>query len=329
MHPSFDLWGLTSLPAYFTLLMVGFTLAILWVHAEGMRLGMDGNALLDLGLLMLVCGLLGSRALHVVADGQWQDYVNLCLNPDQVTALAMPDGKPCGTDAACLQAGLGDRCLASGSCGQYQDCLRVFKIWYGGYAYYGGLLLAVPVGLWFLRKKHLPVWRVADLASFGISLGLVFGRAGCFLAGCCFGGVTSGAFGVSFPPGSPAWERHVDTHALGRLAAHSLPVHATQLYEALGCGILCAVCFVWVRRGVRFAGQAFFVFLLGYACLRFALEFFRDDDRGLWLFGWSTSQWISVPLAIWAIGSLVAGRAIPSLGGASPADVGREPKGAA
>lgn len=320
MHPSFDLWGLTSLPAYFTLLMVGFTLAILWVHAEGIRLGMDGNALLDLGLLMLVCGLVGSRALHVVADGQWNDYVHLCLDPDKVTALAMPDRQPCASDAACLQAGLGDRCLPSGSCGQYRDCLRVFKIWYGGYAYYGGLLLAVPVGLWFLRKKHLPVWRVADLASFGIALGLVFGRAGCFLAGCCFGSVTSASVGVAFPPGSPAWERHVHDHALSGLAAHSLPVHPTQLYEAAGCGILCLLCFALVRRGVRFAGQAFFVFLLGYAFLRFGLEFFRDDDRGQWLWNWSTSQWISVPLALWALAALALGRAVPALASRTAAD---------
>lgn len=311
MHPSFDLWGLTSLPAYFTFLMVGFTLAILWVHAEGVRRGLDGNSLLDLGLLMLVCGLVGSRVLHVFADGQLQDYINLCLDPDQVSSLAMSTGA-CTGDDQCLLAGLGDRCLPDGRCGQYRDCLRVFKIWYGGYAYYGGLLLAVPTGLWFLRRRRLPVWQVADLASFGISLGLVFGRFGCFLAGCCFGETTDSALGLQFPAGSPAWDRHVHAHQITALTPQSLAVHPTQLYEAAACALLCVVCFALVRRGVRFSGQAFFVFIGGYSLFRIAIEAFRDDDRGLWLGGdWSTSQLISLPLLAWTGYAFWRGQAWP------------------
>ena len=65
MHPSFDL-GLTSLPAYFTLLMVGITAGILLAHKESVRRGMDGNILLDLGLLMMACGLIGARILALM-----------------------------------------------------------------------------------------------------------------------------------------------------------------------------------------------------------------------------------------------------------------------
>jgi len=32
-------------------------------------------------------------------------------------------------------------------------------------AYYGGLLLALGSAAWFLLKKHLPIWIVADLAA--------------------------------------------------------------------------------------------------------------------------------------------------------------------
>ena len=155
MHPSFDL-GFTTLPAYFTMLMVGLTAAILLAHREGMRRGIDGNTILDLGLLMMVCGLAGARILHVLADGHFWDYVHLCTDPTQLKGLALAGGRACVADAQCLRAGLGDLCdQGSGLCRQQQDCLRVFKIWYGGYVFYGGLLLCVPVGLCFLRRRHV------------------------------------------------------------------------------------------------------------------------------------------------------------------------------
>ena len=312
MHPSFDL-GFTSLPAYFTLLMAGFTIAILWTHKVGMAQGLPGNPILDLGLLMLACGLIGARALHIVADGQFWDYVHLCTDPAKVPALALGRGLRCASDTQCLDAGLGDVCEAtSGMCRQSQDCLRVFKIWYGGYAYYGGFLLAVPVGLWFLRLKRMSVWQVSDLASFSIPFGLVWGRVGCLLAGCCFGNPTDSLFGLAFPRHSPAWAKQLAEHRIGELAAHALPVHPTQLYEALASAAICALCYYKVRKGVRFRGEGFFVFMLLYALFRFSVEFLRADDRGLWLGGLlSTSQLISLPLIAWALVALVRGVAWP------------------
>ncbi len=312
MHPSFDL-GFTSLPAYFSLLMFGFTLAVLLAHREGARRGMDGNSILDLGLLMMVCGLVGSRVLHVLADGHFWDYVHLCTDPSQVAGLALGGGRRCVDDAQCLQAGLGDLCEAStGLCRQAQDCLRVAKIWYGGYVYYGGLLLAVPVGIWFVRRRRMSLWAMGDLAGFGIPLGLVFGRLGCYLAGCCFGGTCASPPGIAFPRWSPAWHAHLDAHLIPATAAASLPVHPTQLYEAIFSLVICL--WLWRRhhRGVRFLGENFFLFIGSYAVFRFSVEFIRADERGAWLGGLlSTSQLISVPLFAWAAWVLLRGRAWP------------------
>ena len=245
----------------------------------------------------------GARILHVIADGQLQDYIHLCTAPDKVPALSLGHGIRCATDQQCLDAGLGDLCdAASGLCRQRQDCLRVFKIWYGGYAYYGGFLLAVPTGLWFLRRRGVSVWWVADLASWAISLGLVFGRTGCLLAGCCFGAPTSGVFGLAFPRHSPAWDKHLAAHQIAETATRSLAVHPTQLYEAVACALIGALCWRRQRRGVRFTGEAFFWFMGLYAMFRFGVEFLRADDRGEWLGGTlTTSQLISLPLALWSL----------------------------
>ena len=64
--------------------------------------------------------------------------------------------------------------------------------------YYGGLLLALISAIWYLRKKQLPAWTIADLAAPGIALGQALGRLGCLSAGCCYGKPTQLAWGITF-----------------------------------------------------------------------------------------------------------------------------------
>ena len=302
MHPSFDL-GLTTLPAYFTLLMVAITSAILLSHKEALRRGMDGNVILDLGLIVMACALIGARLLHVIADGHFWEYVHLCTDPDLLPGLALSGGRRCVESAQCLHAGLGDICdNASGLCRQSRDCLRVFKIWYGGYVFYGGLGLCVPVGLWFLNKRGAQLWDIADLAGWAIPVGLCIGRMGCFLAGCCYGGRTDSVFGLEFPRYSPAWHHHVTEGVITNTAEVSAAVHPTQLYEAGIAAILAVIGYWRHRRGNHFRGELLFQFLLGYGLFRIAVEFIRADDRGYWLGGFiTTSQLVSLPVLAWAL----------------------------
>src|SRR6478752_6270942 len=55
----------------------------------------------------------------------------------------------------------------------------------------GGLILAVSVALWYIRKIGLPLWTTTDVFAPGIALGHVVGRFGCLFAGCCFGKPTT------------------------------------------------------------------------------------------------------------------------------------------
>jgi len=88
---------------------------------------------------------------------------------------------------------------------QYRDQISGFfdliAIWRGGLVFYGGLIAAVVGLLIYVRKKKLPTWRLADAAAPAIMLGLAFGRIGCFLNGCCWGGVCDEKFplAVHFP----------------------------------------------------------------------------------------------------------------------------------
>src|SRR4029077_19463105 len=58
--------------------------------------------------------------------------------------------------------------------------------------FYGGLGLAVLAAMIYIRKHHMPLGKVCDLAAPALALGQGIGRLGCFAAGCCFGGPGSG-----------------------------------------------------------------------------------------------------------------------------------------
>lgn len=170
--------------------------------------------------------------------------------------------------------------------------LEAFAIWKGGLVFYGGLLAAVPVGLWYVRKHKLPVWKSADIMGPYIALGHAFGRLGCFFAGCCYGGPCSGPFCITFN----------DPHSLAPLGA---PLFPTQLIES-GGEFLIFGALILLRPYKKFDGQLFWFYPLFYSVLRFSLEFFRGDaERGLYFGGIvSTSQIIAVLMFVASLGML-------------------------
>ncbi len=273
MHPELVEVFDQPIPAYFTMLVVGFSLAT-WLGARwAKRSRLDHDVIIDLGLFALIAGVAGARILHVIADGYFWDYVNLCIDPSKVDWHV--------TRAQCTQIegvwdAAGGVCKPAGT-----DCFAWAAFWRGGLTYYGGLVAASVFGLWFLKREGFPMLKAADMAGMTIPLGLFWGRMGCFLGGCCFGKPAEGApFAVSFPAWSPASEAQWREGLLSAPHLPSLAVYPTQLYEAIGCLAIAAVAMFYVHPRKRFDGMVFLVFLGLYAALRFGLEFLRADDRG-------------------------------------------------
>jgi len=311
-----------SLPSYFTLLVLGFMIAIYgtWKLAPQIWPDRDDapDRMLDFNLLMLVAGVVGSRAMHVIADGFFWDYVHLCTNPALVDLKIDPGLAPAVALAKCTN--LGGVLDAAGICRPSErDCFATLEVWNGGLAYYGGLLFAIPVAWVWVRKHKLGWLTVCDLSAPFIALGLFFGRLGCWMSGCCFGQVTDVAWAVRFPPNSAAsWEQNEHGLLASRLL-ESLPVHPTQLYEAFSCLALAAFLFFWTRTHKRFEGQVFFTLLALYGLIRFFVEMVRADDRGSVLGLLSSSQAISLPLIAIGIYSLwKKGRTADAAKGAPP-----------
>jgi phosphatidylglycerol:prolipoprotein diacylglycerol transferase len=164
-----------------------------------------------------------------------------------------------------------------------------------GGVFYGGLIVAVVVALWYIRRVGLPLWTTCDVFAPGIALGHVVGRFGCLFAGCCFGKPTTRPWGITFT--DPFAAANVGT-PLG------VALHPTQLYEAGAELLILIVLLVTERKGRPFPGRTFWLYMLLYAISRFIIEFYRGDDRGtVGIF--STSQFISIVLAPLAIVMLV------------------------
>jgi phosphatidylglycerol:prolipoprotein diacylglycerol transferase len=122
-----------------------------------------------------------------------------------------------------------------------------------------------------------------DVMAITTCLVHMFGRIGCYLAGCCYGKPTESVFGVTFTdPACYADPKNV-------------PLHPTQLYEAGYIFLVMIVLFI-LRERRRFYGQLFLLYLILYAIGRSVLEMFRgDEERGYLIDGYlSHSQFIAI-----------------------------------
>ena len=128
--------------------------------------------------LMMVLGFLSA-----IAIARWRAR-RMGENPDAMTQIGILSliGGVLGARLAFViedvMAG-GMRDLSLGS---------ILNITSGGLIYYGGVVLGSVLVLAYLLMKRLPIRRHLDMVAVSMMVGLAFGRAGCLLNGCCYGG---------------------------------------------------------------------------------------------------------------------------------------------
>jgi phosphatidylglycerol---prolipoprotein diacylglyceryl transferase len=190
----------------------------------------------------------------------------------------------------------------------WPDLLNLFR---SAGVFYGGLIAAVLVALWYLWRHRMPIWTVTDVFAPGIALGHVIGRLGCLFAGCCFGRATDVPWAITF---HNEFARQNSGTPLG------IGLHPTQLYEAGAELLILGILLFSEKRGRYFPGRTFWSYMLLYGVSRFIIEFYRGDARGtidVFLMPMSTSQFVSlliVPLSLAML--VVLGRRL----GPAPAD---------
>ncbi|PVE22592.1 prolipoprotein diacylglyceryl transferase [Microvirga sp. KLBC 81] len=174
-----------------------------------------------------------------------------------------------------------------------QNPLEMFAIWRGGMSFHGGFLGAVLALVLFARSRGLNALALLDMAAVVTPIGLFFGRIANFINGELWGRPAPDfPYAVVFPHAGPE------------------PRHPSQLYEALGEGLILFIVMAVAARkfGFKRPGLLGGIFVLGYAIARIVCEFFREPDAQLgFLFGSSVEglgggitmgMLLSVPMAV-------------------------------
>ncbi|GAB7026231.1 prolipoprotein diacylglyceryl transferase [Geotalea toluenoxydans] len=167
--------------------------------------------------------------------------------------------------------------------------LEIFAVWHGGMSFHGGLLGAIAAGFYYIRKKGIGFYQIADIGFIAGPVGLCLGRIGNFINGELYGRVTNVPWGVVFP------------------GAGNLPRHPSQLYEAVLEGPLMFSILWLLGRRKHPEGAVFWSFIGLYGLFRFIVEFFREPDAQLGLVAgrFSMGQLLSLPMALLGCGMIV------------------------
>jgi prolipoprotein diacylglyceryltransferase len=132
--------------------------------------------------------------------------------------------------------------------------------WIGGKTIVGGLL-GGWAGVEIVKKILHVTRRTGDGFVIPLCLGIAIGRIGCFLTGLAdhtHGVATSLPWAVDFGDG--------------------VPRHPTQIYEIVVVLALAAI--ILITRGrMRFEGEQFRWFIVGYLSFRLAVEFIKPSDK--------------------------------------------------
>ncbi len=172
---------------------------------------------------------------------------------------------------------------------------EILQVWKGGMSFHGGLVGVALAGWLFCRRRRIAPLALGDLLALAAPVGLGLGRLANFINGELWGRVTDAPWGMVFRGAGP------------------LPRHPSQLYEALGEGLL-LLGILWLLAlradGLRRPGEITGLFLVGYAAARTTCEFFREPDGLVAVTGFvlTTGQCLSLPMALIGIALIVRPR---------------------
>ncbi len=140
-----------------------------------------------------------------------------------------------------------------------------FAVWTGGLGIWGGVALALVVGIWRLRRRGAPIGLFLDAAAPALLIAQAIGRIGNYFNQELFGGPTSLPWGLQIAPQfrPPGYTQYTT-------------FHPTFLYELI-FDVSWALVLMWLgRKGVRPPGL-FALYVAGYSAFRIFEESLRID----------------------------------------------------
>ncbi len=172
--------------------------------------------------------------------------------------------------------------------------LSIFKVWEGGLAIHGGILLGLLVVLTYSKKKKLNVFLLFDLIVVGLIIAQAIGRWGNFFNGEAHGPITTLSYLKSLHlPNFIINGMYIDNH-------YYIP---TFFYESLWCLLGFIIMIIVRHRPFMKVGYLTGFYFIWYSTARFFIESMRTDSLMLGVF--KVAQIISIIMFVVGFGIII------------------------
>jgi phosphatidylglycerol:prolipoprotein diacylglycerol transferase len=221
---------------YGTMMFVGFSVAAWLAGYRVTAIGQHPDIIWDMLMWALIPGLIGARMYYLIRHG----------SPEFETSTGL------------------------------QKLFAAIALWDGGIVFYGSVIGGAAGIIAFCRLQRVPVIPMLDCMAPSLLVGEAFGRIGCFLYGCCYGGPCSLPWAVRFPPDSLTFKKMLEK---GQVTPDDLAtplLHPTQLYSSAAAFLMAWLLGRYFRRR-PFDGAVLSLFAIIYPISRWLLELLRAD----------------------------------------------------
>ena len=254
MYPILFQFGSFTISSFGVMMVIAFLLGNYLLRKDVVAEGYDAIIADDIIFRAAIGGILGAKFYYLIENiptGQAADNINGLINI--IAGIFTLNGERIAFGIQNFGAGL---------------------------VFLGGLVGGMAAVSWYIYRKNLNWFKIADLAAPFLVLGHGIGRIGCFLVGDDYGIPTNLPWAIAFPNGLPPT---------------NIAVHPTQLYEMSAYFII----FFYLRyrkRNQTFSGEIIFEYLFLGGLSRFMVEFIRTNTK--YIFGLSGAQYLSILMMV-------------------------------
>lgn len=147
---------------------------------------------------------------------------------------------------------------------------EIYKIWNGGLAIHGGLLVGGITAIIYSKKYNANIKKVLDILVPGVIIAQCIGRWGNFFNSEAFGSAVS-------------YETLVNMKIIPQFIIDNMLIggeyHLPMFYfESIACFIGFIIMLIYRRRRYVKNGQILSFYLIWYGIIRFVIEIFRTDS---------------------------------------------------
>ena len=254
MYPILFQFGSFTISSFGVMMVIAFLLGNYLLRLDVVAEGYDATIADDIIFRAAIGGILGAKFYYLIENiptGQAANNINGLINI--IAGIFTLNGERIAFGIQNFGAGL---------------------------VFLGGLVGGMAAVSWYIYRKNLNWFKIADLAAPFLVLGHGIGRIGCFLVGDDYGIPTNLPWAIAFPNGLPPT---------------NIAVHPTQLYEMSAYFII----FFYLRyrkRNQTFSGEIIFEYLFLGGLSRFMVEFIRTNTK--YIFGLSGAQYLSILMMV-------------------------------